>query len=559
MPRRTSAASPAWFAAARKRVNALDLTVWAFALWSVSIALRGHLPYIRHPYEHNVDEGYLLAIGNRMLHGHMLPFVDGVAHSGPVFLYTGALIASFNEYSWVPIRIAAATSAVGMTALTFLCGRAAGYPLAGAIASLATPIFGLLRFSPMDGVAYNAEAPVNLFMLASLTCAMHGLGSTDRVADRARVRWLAFAGLFASCAALSKQIGGLQAAAIAAGVLALALGHPTLSRAERWRVLAWFCGAAAVPAVLILGWFALNGALHDLYYYVVTYNRDIYMHHLRDVSRSLDYRQWIDARPLEVGLTVAALAWGLAQVWVARSSATSFREALWKASFPLTVTLLALAGIIGSRASFRDFDHYYWIAVPWFGLLVGLLAEKSAPALREASRLQQLGYCASLLVPLVIFSEVAWSMRSSHLYGWAGQPRVMAALNDHDREPAPCRLIREHTSPDDAIFIWGFRAELYVSCKRRPATRYVFTTFVAGYVPWNDRSTKEEEDALSVPGSRAILLAELEANKPPIIVDAFRSMGYRSITRYPEFATYLAFHYRVLDVIDGEAIYVRKS
>jgi hypothetical protein len=559
MLRRAPAASPAWLRAARERVRPFDLTAWAFALWSISFALRGHLPYIRHPYEHNIDEGYLLAVGQRMLHGHMLPFVDGVAHSGPLFLYSGALIASFNEFSWLPIRLAAATATAGITALTFLCGRAAGYPLAGAIASLAIPFVGFFRFTTIDGIAYNAETPVNLFALASLTCALHGWSSSDRVADRSRVRWLAFAGLFASCAALSKQIGALQAIAIAAGVLALAVGHPTLSRAERVRMLAGFCGAAAVPAVLIVGWFALHGALHDLYYYVVAYNRDIYMQPVRGVSRSWDYKQWLETRTIEVGLTVAALAWGLSQVWAARSPRTSFREALWIASFPLTVTLLAFAGIIGARASLRDFDHYYWIAVPWLGLLAGLMAEKSAPAVRDASRLQQVGYCASLLLPLMLASEVAWSMRSSHLTAWSGQKRAIVAVQLHDREPSPCRLIQEHTGPDDTIFVWGFRAELYVTCKRRPASRYVFTSFVAGYVPWDGSTTKQQEDARVVPGSRAILLSELEANKPPIIVDSGRSLGERFMIRYDELSSYLNAHYRLLQIIDGDFIFVRKS
>ena len=83
-----------WLRRATEQLKCLDLAVWLFALWSVTLVLRGHLPYILHPFENNVDEGYAMAIGQRMLHGHMLPFVDGVAHSGPMFMFSSAFIAA---------------------------------------------------------------------------------------------------------------------------------------------------------------------------------------------------------------------------------------------------------------------------------------------------------------------------------------------------------------------------------------------------------------------------------------------------------------------------------
>lgn len=529
------------------------MAVWLFVVWSVSLVVRGHLPYIRHAFENNVDEGYLMALGQRLLHGQMLPFVDGVAHSGPLYLFSGAFIAAFGEFSWVPIRVAAATSFAGITALIFLCGRAAGYPLAGALASVAVPVMSLLRFTPIDGVSYNAECPQILCALASLTCANYGLR-----ADRADLRWIAGAGVLAAGTALSKQIGGLQAAAIGVGLLVATIGHPTLSNSERRRVLVYFVGAASAPVALVLGWFAVHGALADLYYYLVTYNHTIYMYPHRAVSRSADYKQWFGALPMEVGLLVTAIGWGLAQPWFARANAPSFREALGRASFPFTVSLLAAAGIVGARGSLRDFAHYYLIAIPWLALLAGLLIESSIRGFAQGSRSQQFAARAALLLPIICLYEVTWSMRSQHLVGWSSQLRNQVALDVQAREPPPCRLIQQHTPPGEPIFVWGFRADLYVSCKRRPATRYVFTSFVAGYVPWWHWSTKEEEDQLSVPGSRAILLRELEAEKPRIIVDSGRSLGDRSMTRYEALASYLTAHYRLLEVVDGEGIYLRK-
>jgi hypothetical protein len=119
-------------------------------------------------------------------------------------------------------------------------------------------------------------------------------------------------------------------------------------------------------------------------------------------------------------------------------------------------------------------------------------------------------------------------------------------------------LIQAHTKPSQRLFVWGFRGQLYVSCARRPASRYVFTSFVAGFVPWFFNSTLEEENSHVVPGARDILLRELEQTKPPVIVDAGYSLAGRYMTRYPELARYLYDHYTLLNVVGNEFVYLRK-
>ncbi len=519
-----------------------------FALWTVFYMLRAHLPYIRLPNEQNIDEGYLLAIGQRMLAGKWLPFVDGVAHSGPLFLFSGAPLAALGEFSWLPIRIVAALSFATMCALTWLAGRLSGHPVAGAIGALSIPLFMIFRWLPLDGLAYNAEVPVNLFILGSLCC----VAKVRTAPGKSALRWALGAGLLAAFAGLSKQIGVMQAGVIAAAQVLIVFGVAQHSSDKR-RLLAYFALGAVVPGILVLLWFFAHGALKDFWYYVVTYNKDIYMH-FATTSRLELFGRWLVARPIETVAGVALVSWGFARA-LALCGEAGFRNDIASGWFPLTLCGLAITGVIGARASQREFEHYYNIAVPWFGLLTGLIAEAAVGAAH--GRWATLGRVA-LFAPLVAIFEVMWAYKAQNLLGWTG--RDLAPLASVPLVPKVCEQVQKHTPEGQPTFVWGFRPGLYVSCQRRPASRFVFSTMVAGYVPWNGLYSKELDDRLTVPGSRELLLAELEATKPQIIVDdGHWSLHGRPMTRYDLFATYLATHYKRIGEVEKMLVYLRKD
>ena len=62
-------------------------------------------------------------------------------------------------------------------------------------------------------------------------------------------------------------------------------------------------------------------------------------------------------------------------------------------------------------------------------------------------------------------------------------------------------------------------------------------------MPWFDNATNAEEEARAVPGSREQLIEDLEASRPTIILDMPKTMGNRSMRRYPTLAAYLTAHY----------------
>ena len=155
-----------------------SIVAWVALLWSAVILVRAHALYIRHPHGINIDEGYILALGQRLMEGSWLPYVDGVSHRGPMVYWAAAIVALFGD-GWVPIRIAALLIFLVSLLFTFLAARAAGHLLAGAVGAVGTVIGTLLVLVPHDGMAFNGEPVLNLFVMPAFWCLACGVSQRD--------------------------------------------------------------------------------------------------------------------------------------------------------------------------------------------------------------------------------------------------------------------------------------------------------------------------------------------------------------------------------------------
>jgi hypothetical protein len=194
----------------------------------------------------------------------------------------------------------------------------------------------------------------------------------------------------------------------------------------------------------------------------------------------------------------------------------------------------------------RDWAHYYVTVVPWCGLLLGLLVEHGlAPrspigALREA-------VVRALVLLVMVLGEAVGARQRFERYAI---DRGNHGFSDDGSAPV-CAWVKARSGPGDALFVWGFYPQLYTTCARRPASRYVFTTFVAGFVPWFDKATPAEDEARAAPRSRELLVADLERSRPPIILDAGNGIGNRRMRNYPVLATYLNQRYCQAGTVTG--------
>jgi hypothetical protein len=300
--------------------------------------------------------------------------------------------------------------------------------------------------------------------------------------------------------------------------------------------------------LLLLARYAAAGELATLRYYLLTYNVDVYMEALTDVQKQALTMRWLTNQSVLFAFAAALVLWGLRRVLLGpvRSLLTRFDEE----GFPATVAWGALLSLIACNTTLRNFWHYYVQIVPWFGLLVGLLLDR-AMAERQTDARRAVRQRLVVIGPIVIWIFVAWGLKADVYHH--------AQATIRSKTKAICQAVQAHSAPDQAIFVWGFRPDLYTWCHRKPASRFVYTTFVAGFVPWANEMTKEQEDRFAVPGSRELLIHDLEQAAPPIILDAAGSLGGRSIKRYEQLARYVDQHYCPAGERDGLPFLLRRE
>jgi hypothetical protein len=507
-----------------------ETVAWAVLAIALALIVWAHGAFLAPAALFNIpDEGYIQAFAVRMHEGRMLPYVDAVSHRGPVLYWVAAAgVALLGGESFLSLRVLALLSMWSTVLLTFLAARAALRPFAGAVAAIAITLVELVAMNPGDGMAFNGESLLNVFAVGALLCATLGLRGDSAKPKRG---YLALAGACATLGALCKQGGVVVVPALGVWVVAASVARAGLSRSERrWPVAAFAAGIVAAALVVGLP-YAIAGELGTLYYYLFTYNVDVYVGVLTWPEKLEKLQWWLIGHSVQLSVAVALVAWGLMRPLQGGLRRTLHR---WdEDGFLPTVALGAFLGLAVCNSTLRNFVHYYVQIVPWFGLLLGLALDQALRLSKPAPHRRRLRI--AVIAPAVMAALVGWS--------WREDLNKRAQAGWRERVEPVCSAVQQHSTPDDALFVWGFRPDLYTWCQRRPASRYVYTTFVAGFVPWQDKMTKAREDALAVPGSRSQLLQELEATRPPVLIDAAKSLAGRSISRYERLAEYVARHY----------------
>jgi hypothetical protein len=161
-----------------------------------------------------------------------------------------------------------------------------------------------------------------------------------------------------------------------------------------------------------------------------------------------------------------------------------------------------------------------------------------------------------LLIALGAATSVAVAMADRQVW-----PR---SVWHQDRYRAVANYLREHTSPEARIFVWGNSPAIYLYAKRRMATRYMSVNYQTGRVwgtPANDLGGQPYRDG--VPAETwDHLMADLERNQPEVIVDAaagkLDKMDDEPIARHPRMAAFVRQHYQLAATVLAVPIYRKR-
>ncbi len=448
------------------------------------------LPTLPEPF--GVDQGIYAYIAERLLEG-AVDHRDVFDHKPPGihFAYAKAFFV-FGDTMW-SIRLLDLLAAVAAAIALYAVGCIWINARAGVIAGILYVGFYAGFFDWMSRA--QPESWVNLCFIAALAeCSRRRTGQATDVRPGAQERLAPFlGGIFLGVGIWFKPTI-LMLAPLGLFLLVCNAAACESNKGRRFAGdLAALGAGIAVPAAVVLGYYAWNSGLRDLYEAVVVFNTRYHsrldlVREWRDLWRAFDYI----LRPL-YGLSVLAAMSGAAATiprlrgplalgfaWLALAFATVF----WQGSFarvhyvPVLPPLVFL-GALAVESGIEWGRHVFASAAP---PEYPLRRDKSLPG-RNLFFLPAVGVVL-LAVNLGGLTAGRWSKLHALVSGkvsleqyyasyWLkGAPKKGGYSFQDLREIAA--YLEANTTPDQTIFVWGFRPILAWLAHRRMPARFCF-------------------------------------------------------------------------------------
>jgi hypothetical protein len=106
-------------------------------------------------------------------------------------------------------------------------------------------------------------------------------------------------------------------------------------------------------------------------------------------------------------------------------------------------------------------------------------------------------------------------------------------------------LVRANTTPAERIVTWGFYPEINLWAQRLSASRFVFSNFLTGMIPWTNVAFGIDTAYAIVPGAWDQFWKDLERHPAAAIVDTGSARSYVKypLTKQSRLWTYIQEHY----------------
>ena len=505
----------------------------AILLMALGCMGRTQLFMLEQPGPLSWDEGYMGALAARLIDTHWLPGVYAVSQRGPILYWLMTATQWLGGWdSWIGIRVLAWIVPTIIALALFALGLTQRRPLVGAFAVLTFAFVLGCALVTGDGIGINGEHVIGMFVLLATTCTAEAM-RREAIAPGSG-RWFAFAtGLLVSLAGFSKQIALPTAGPLLAWLLLRPGGAtPATTRARNLRVVLFGSGWLLV-AVAAIAPYAISGYMREFWYNFYRYNTEIFLAPYKVIPLQRELASWFMDNPFPVGTMFLIAGLSSAEIvrHVAGADRASWLHALKDKAFELVVLTLFLMALYFMIIQQKWWHHQMVALLPFLGLLFGMRVES---ALKVGTRLGRTYALLLQTMLALLFLFVSFDAKMLRLQRERGGGYWTNALPD-----PICDMVHKHSKPGDSIYVWGFDGDVYVSCKRRPATRYVYSTMVAGIVPpfWNE--WRPDRVAWR---ARVNTAEDLEQYRPRVFVDMPARLGNLSILHIPEIRDYILKH-----------------
>jgi 4-amino-4-deoxy-L-arabinose transferase-like glycosyltransferase len=447
----------------------------------------------------NSDETFLATQAHVLNDGGQL-YEDAIDRKPPIVPYVyAATFAFFETTALWSVRLVAML-AVALTALLLAIEARRRYgKRAGWIAGILF-VVAMVSFAPQDGQAANFE----VFMLPSMTAAI-------LFARRGRGF---LAGVAIAAATLAKQTG----AATLLPVLYLII------RARGKRGIGEVFLGFTIPTALV----ALAMGPAQLFYWTVLGNGSyVGMKTMSTVVLTMFLfmtGMWIVCN--------LPLLWKIPSAWKDR------RLVALDGQRDTDLWLWLLSAAVSVAFGLRFFGHYYLQMIPPLALLAaGALSRGNAVWARRA-------------VAFALVFGVGFSIA-----GYVYRPGV-----PEPNYESVSRYLSTTTNPDDPIYVWGSVPEIYWASGRRPATRFLTSSFLTGNYP--GRPPQDANTGADTEAAWEDFYQDFKAHPPKYFVDTspakVRGAQYYPITDFPRLHHIIETQYKYVVTIDKIVVYKRR-
>ena len=487
--------------------------LWLAGVILVSLLVRA--PGLKLPLD---QDGAVFCYAATQWAGGGLPYRDAWDHKSPLIYltYMGLFALSPATPATVntTLRVgSAACDIVTLLLLFFLVRRFFGSG-AGVVAALG---YGL--FTGAVGLQLEALQPERLTVMLCTA----GVLAAAAYADSRRCVYAALSGLLFGLGMIAKQIAapvGLLAWLWVTWDALRAGGRAALGRVAVHSLL--MAGGVVLPWAACAGYFASQGAFGDFWTCTYEYN----------VFYATEHRKGL-------------LAEGLRKMWETKVYDHAF---LWLTAFAGVVLalarprerrggLLVLGWILAAFLALflpGQFAYYYYIPT------VAPLAAASAVALVGLWRLAR----GSLPLPARVVLAGVPALALLGMLGFAAK-RAYGQFQDHTSPKSAnvviaevAKYLAERTKPEDRLYMWGGRPQVYVLSGRRSVCRYLYNFY---YGLPQDKAYHYR------PEKRKEIIAALAKYQPPyivVIVEIGKGGKEKDpFEMFPELREYMAEHY----------------
>lgn len=470
----------------------------------------------------NDMDSYTL-VSDKLLHGGVL-YRNAIDTKPPlVFLHYAAIFRLFGSDNLTAVKV---VTMVWLGLSAFVTSRIykALFP-SSRRPEAAALLFILASFSGWgeDFLSSNTEILSNLFVLLGVWCMV-----ADDFSDHAAR--LVLGGLMVGVACLYRNQAG---AVLAAYAVTVVVRHRELPRMIR---RFFFLGLGClVPIGVVIAYYASIDGLPDLMF-LLRYQAYYLRGHDLYVPQVLG----------QVAIVVVSQApFLLLSGWQVIRLAR--RRLLTRDVFLLWFLVFSVSPFfIGGHY----FSHYFVQAIPALVLL-------ATEALASPAAQPDGGRCARFLRrarAYIVINVVLFSAINTFHY---------SRMQVDPPNPALARFIQQNTTPDDSLFLWTWRRNVLFEVHRVFATRFLSNEFLTGRLYGTRHrlptATPESAGAAEVSELWPVLLGDLRAERPRVIIDDAPGESRFTLDRYPALYTYVQENYEPCRLMDGLCVYLRKA